>query len=133
MGYHIAWDNKDQTVVLQEYTEGASKDDLYRLAEESAQMLNTVGHTVHLIIDERRMNFHFDVTDLRNLGQQIPANQGAVVVVTQRPKQTYKAATHDLNRQITPNGIDQPYFAETLEQARQLLREHFGVRYPAQA
>jgi hypothetical protein len=133
MGYRISWDNEDHTVVLQEYTEGASKDDLYRLAEQSAQMLKTVEHTVHLIIDERKLNVLFTFSDLRYLGRQIPTNQGAVVVVAQRPKQTYKTATHDLNRQLTPNAIDEPHFAETLEQARQLLQDQFGVQYPAQA
>ena len=54
MGYKIGWDNPEKTVVLQQYVDPASKDDLYRLAKESANLLKSVSHTVHLIIDLAR-------------------------------------------------------------------------------
>ena len=132
MSHNISWDNEDQTVVLQEYTEGASKDDLYYLAEKSAQMLKTVNHTVYLIIDERRVRLILNSADVRYLEKQTPTNQGAVVVVVQHSKQTYKIAAQELNRQFAPNAFGEPYFADTLEQARLFLQENFGVRYPPQ-
>ena len=52
MGYLIQWDNEEKTVVFQQYTGNPVKDDLYHLAEESALMLNSVPHIVHLIIDD---------------------------------------------------------------------------------
>lgn len=132
MGHKISWDNEDQTVVLQEYTEGASKDDLYYLAEKSARMLATVDHTVHLIIDERKVNLTLNSADVRYLDKQTPSNQGTVVVIAQRLKQKYKTAAQDLHRKFAPKAFGEPYFAETLEEARLFLQENFEVRYPSQ-
>jgi len=130
MSHRISWDNDDHSVVLQEYIDGASKDDLYLLAEQSAKMLKSVDHTVHLIIDERKLRVPFNMIDLRYLERQIPRNQGVVVVIAQRQKQRVKAATHDLNRRINGTGVEEPYFAETVEQAREMLHHQFGVQYP---
>jgi hypothetical protein len=133
MSHNISWDNDDQTVVLQEYTEGASKDDLYYLAEKSEQMLNTVDHTVHLIIDERRITLIITSTDMSYLEKHTPPNQGVVVVIAQRSKQTYKTAAQVLNQRFAPNAFGEPLFAETVEEARLFLQENFAVRYPPHA
>lgn len=129
MGHNISWDNEEKTVVLQEYTDGASKDDLYQLAQKSAQMLQTVAHRVHLIIDERKIDLALNPVDMRYLDKLTPKNQGAVVLVVQPSKVKYKMAVHHLGAQIGPNAFAEPYFAETIEAARQLLQESFGVRY----
>jgi hypothetical protein len=118
--------------VLQEYTEAPSKDDLYYLAQKSAQMLKTVDHTVHLIIDERKISLLLTSADMRYLEKHTPTNQGVVVVIAQRSKQKYKTAAQDLNRRFAPNAFGEPYFAETLEQARRFLQDNFEVRYPSQ-
>ena len=132
MSHNISWDNEDQTVVLQQYTDDASKDDLYYLAEKSARMLATVEHRVHLIIDERKVNLLLNSADVHYLEKQTPTNQGAVVVVAQRLKQKYKTAAQEMNRKFAPNAFGEPYFAETLEEARLFLQENFEVRYPPQ-
>ena len=64
MGYLIHWDNEEKTVVFQQYTGNPVKDDLYHLAEESALMLNSVPHIVHLIIDERTIKLTLSSTDI---------------------------------------------------------------------
>jgi hypothetical protein len=129
MGHNISWDNEEKTVVLQEYTDGAAKDDLYQLAQKSAQMLQTVAHTVHLIIDERRIDLVLNPSDMRYLDKLTPKNQGTLVLVVQPAKIKYKMAAHHLGAQIGPNAFGEPYFADTIEAARQLLQESFGVRY----
>jgi len=131
MGHKISWDNEDKTVVLQQYTEEASKDDLYHLAQESAQMLNTIEHTVHLIIDERNIKYLLNPADMSYLEKLVPRNQGAVVVVVPVIKAGYKASVQKLAQRVAPTAFAEAHFVESLEEARKFLQESFGVRYPS--
>ena len=132
MGYSISWDNADKTALLQQYTGDGSKDDLYKLAQESAQMLSTVEHTVHLIIDERNFRYFLTPSDMAYLENHVPDNQGAVVVVVPENKLGYKASIQRIGHGIAPKAFAEPYFAATVEEARQFLQESFGVRYAAE-
>jgi len=129
MGHMISWDNADKTVVFQQYTEAGSKDDLYSLAQESAQMLSTVEHTVHLIIDERNFRYFLNPTDMSYLEELVPKNQGAVVMIVLASKLGYKTSIQRIGHGIAPNAFAEPYFADSVEEARQFLQESFGVRY----
>jgi hypothetical protein len=133
MGHQITWDNEDKTVVLQVYTEGAVKDDLYHLAQKSADMIHSVAHTVHLIIDERNINLVLSSTDMKYLDKTTPKNQGAVVMVVQSSKLAYKTAVQGLGKIIGPSAFAQPYFVDSVEAARQFLEASFDVRYPSEA
>ena len=132
MGHKISWDNEDRTVVLQQYTDAGSKDDLYRLAQESAQILNAVEHTVHLIIDERNMRYFLNPTDMSYLEELTPKNQGAVVVVIPAGKVGYKSSIQRIGHGIAPNAFAEPYFAESVKEARTFLHETFGVCYSSE-
>ncbi len=130
MSYLIQWDNAEKTVVFQQYTENSVKDDLYRLAEESAKLLKSVRHTVHLIIDERAIKMTFSAGDIQYLEDNVPKNQGAVVMVLDESGLAYKKIMQDVGKTMAPKAFDQPFFAKTIEDARQLLRDQFGVHYP---
>jgi hypothetical protein len=132
MGHHISWDCDDKTVVLQEYIKGATKDDLYHLARKSAEMLSTVEHTVHLIIDERNIDLILNSADMNYLNKLTPKNQGAVVMVIPKLKVGYKTLVQSIGKKIGPNAFAQPYFAPSVEEARKFLQDSFGVRYPAE-
>jgi hypothetical protein len=129
MGHSICWDNDDKTVVLQAYTDGVAKDDLYALVRESAAMIQTVTHTVHIIIDERKVSFLLTTADFTYIEEAMPKNQGAVVIIVAPSNQKYKAAMLELGNRIHLKAFSKSYFAESPEQARQLLQEKFGVRY----
>ena len=130
MNHLIRWDNAEKTVVLQQYTEKAVKDDLYDLSKQSAQMLKSVSHRVHLIIDERPIKVTLSYADIKYLETNVPENQGAVVMIVDKSGLTYKKMIQDVGKSLAPKAFDQPYFAETLDEARQLLQEHFAVHYP---
>ena len=130
MSYSIQWDNADKTVVFQQYTDQAVKEDLYSLSKESAEMLRTVSHTVHLIIDERPVKVTLNYTDIKFLESNVPENQGAVIMIVNKSGLAYKKLIQDVGRSLAPKAFDQPYFAETLEEARQLLQDQFAVHYP---
>ena len=133
MGHNLQWDTDDKTVVLQEYSGAISNDDLYLLAEKSAQMLATVQHTVHLIIDEREHHFILTATDMTYLEQLTPANQGAVVVIVPPSKLQYKATVQKIGKRIGPHAFAEAYFVKSLPEARQLLHDSFGVNYSVEA
>ena len=130
MSYSIQWDNADKTVVFQQYLDSAAKEDLYSLSKESAQLLNSVSHRVHLIIDERPVKITLSYTDIKYLENNVPENQGAVVMIVDKSGLTYKKMIQDVGKSLAPKAFDQPYFAETLEEARQILRDQFEVHYP---
>lgn len=133
MGHHISWDNEDRTVVLQEYTAEASKDDLYALVQESAAMLNSVTHTVHLIVDEHNINLRLNPSDIAYIEQWVPTNQGMVVVIVSPSNLAMKSALLQLGTQLRARSFSQSYFAGNREEARMFLQEHFHVRYAAPA
>lgn len=129
MGHRISWDNADKTVVLQEYTEDVIKDDLYMLARKSADMLNSVSQTVHLILDERKSDLLLTPKDMIFLQKLTPKNQGIVVMIVKLANIRYKTAIQNLGRQLGPNAFGEPYFADTIEAAREFLQDSFDVRY----
>ena len=90
MGHDIHWDNEDKTVVFQQYTDAPVKDDLYYLAEKSAALLKSVLHTVHLIIDERAIKLTLTSADIKFLEENVPPNQGIVVVLVNKNDLNYK-------------------------------------------
>jgi hypothetical protein len=131
MGHTIRWDNEDKTVVLQEYTDGATKDDFYQLAQKSSEMLKTVRHTVHLIIDERKIDLTLDPSDLAYIKELLPENEGAGVVIVPPSKIKFKLAFLSLSKQVMWKTYANTYFVESLEEARQLLQTMYDVRYPS--
>ena len=125
MGYSVSWDNPAKTVLLQEYIDPVRKDDFYQLVQVTASYLSTHVHTIHLILDERRVNFALTATDLDYVAKLLPPNQGAVVVITQYGLLSCKQITLELITQtVTRQGT---YFVESLKAARQVLQEHYGV------
>ena len=129
MAHKISWDNAEKTVILQEYLKGATKDDLYLLAQESAAMLATVPHTVHLIIDETNIQLTVNSADIRYLEKIVPKNQGAIVLIPPANSLPFKKMMQTIGQKFAPKAFGEPNFASSLEEARSLLREHYGVNY----
>ena len=130
MGHLIQWDNEDKSVVLQQYVGTAFKEDLYSLATESARMLNSVSHTVHLIIDERNIKMNLNAVDMQYLEKLVPVNQGGVVMIVSKKNLAYKKFLQNAGEKLAPKTFEHPFFATNVEDARQLLQSQFQVRYP---
>jgi hypothetical protein len=130
MGHHIRWDNTDQTIIFQEYDVDGSKEDLYQLAQKSSQMLKTVDHLVHLIIDERNVNLILNPDDMNYLREIAPQNEGTVMVIVPPSKIKFRLAFQDLYNRMMRKTFINTYYVESIEQARRYLQERFKVRYP---
>src|SRR3954471_993721 len=105
MGHFIQWDNQEQTVVFQQYTDNPVKDDLYYLAEKSAALVNSVLHIVHLIIDERNIKLTLTSADIHYLEKHVPANQGAVMVLVNKNDLNYKKYVQNFGEKLAPNAF----------------------------
>lgn len=132
MAHFIDWDNEEKTVVLQQYAEGASKDDLYALASKSADFLNQYDYTIHLIIDERQMSLVLNSADMAYLGRKAPKNQGKIVVIVPSENLRYKSMVHQLGHHIVPLAFTEPYYCHSLADARKYLHETYAVNYPSE-
>ena len=130
MGHLIQWDNEEKSVVLQQYIGIAFKEDLYNLATESARMLNSVAHKVHIIVDERNVKMSLNAVDMKYLENLVPANQGGVVVIVDQKNLAYKKFLQNAGEKLAPKTFEHPFFATNVEEARQLLQSQFQVRYP---
>ena len=130
MAHNIAWDNQGKTVVLQQHLPPPNKEDLLQLAEKSAELLKSVAHTVHLIIDERSVRLMLSTTDLQNLERFVPPNQGTVVVVVAKKDVPYKMLTQNHGKVTAPKSVNRTYFAASIEEAREILQRQVSVQYP---
>ncbi|MCA9884672.1 MAG: hypothetical protein KC708_16955 [Anaerolineae bacterium] len=130
MVFKVTWYNTNKTVVLQQYEGEATKDDLYEMAKESARLLNSVSHKVHLIVDERKMDNVLNTSDMRFLDKLVPPNQGAVVVLVPDHRLRYKEVIHNMGNKIAPKAfVDETIFASTLEEARHYLKEAHNIEF----
>jgi len=130
MAHRIAWDNQDQTVIVQQHVPPSSKDDLLQLAEKSAEMLKSVTHTVHLIVDESMVRMMPNTADFRHLEKVVPPNQGTVVVVVAKKDVSYKMVTQNLGKMVAPRSVNHTHFASSIDEARAILQREVSVQYP---
>ncbi|MBA3870967.1 MAG: hypothetical protein H0X30_17635 [Anaerolineae bacterium] len=130
MGYSIQWDNAEKTVILQQYMDKPDKDDLYNLAKESARLLASVSHTVHIIIDEQGNRLNLNAVDIKHLEDLVPINQGVVVVIVRKSDLTYKKFLENAGKKLGPKAFKETAYAATLEEARHFLQEQFVLQYP---
>lgn len=130
MTHKITWDNEEKTVILQEYLDGATKDDLYLLAKESAEMLATVDHEVHIIIDERKIYLDLSSADMRYLEKNVPPNQGHVILIPPSGTIFYKKMMQRVGHSLAPKAFNEPSFARSVEEARELLQKELAIKYP---
>lgn len=130
MAYQIDWYNRQKNVVLQRYFDDVTKDDLYKMARESANMLKSVPHTVHLIIDEHSANNMLTTTDMQFLERMVPPNQGAVVVLVPEHKLKYKTIVQSMGNKIAPHAFTQEtVFVSTMEKAQAYLQQHYAITF----
>ena len=129
MANRVIWCNADKTVVLQQYYGDYTKDDLYTVVKKSAEMLNSVSHTVHLIIDEREVDTFMTATEMRFLEKMVPPNQGAVVVIVSKTRIYYKEVIGNMGTKIAPTAFTQSVMAFSYEEACQYLEREYHVQF----
>jgi hypothetical protein len=123
MPVHIQWDNADKTIILHQYEGEVSTNDYLHAINRTFQMLNSVPHTVHLIYDRsgvtgvpQQMSRIFQVA-----GKYLTENIGIKVVVGANLTTTINL---QLCRVIAPGVAKNTHFANSVNEARQLIAAH---------
>lgn len=130
MGHSIQWDNAEKTVILQEFMDKPNKDDLYDVAKQSALMLSSVSHTVHILIDDHGNRLNLNAVDIKHLESLVPPNQGMVVMIVTGSDLAYKKFLEQAGKKLGPKAFKETAYAATIEEARHFLQDQFALHYP---
>lgn len=94
MTVHVSWVDDSKTTILREFGTSWTWNEFYESQDEVNEMLRSVEHKVHQILDFSKSNSmpSNTLTHIRNSGRNTPQNRGKSIVVTKSAfyKQMYK-------------------------------------------
>lgn len=126
MPYRLFWADEDKRVLVQEFTDSSSGDDVLTVATQSAQMMGTVSHNVYLIIDRRNAPHHIlSPRQMNTLENLVPANQDLVVTVGVKRYVINTNAT--MGELVAPKAFSGSIYVETMQDAARVLQEQRGI------
>ncbi|GAB4525448.1 MAG: hypothetical protein OHK0046_41330 [Anaerolineae bacterium] len=120
MPSQIFWVNDEKTLIYHLYSGDVTADDYYYVIDNNEAMVRSVNHTVNVILDRRGV-----ISSPSNLSRvmryannHIPDNQGIRVVVGAA---LMTKVMVDAGRMLAPRLVKDVYFAESLEEAHDLI------------
>jgi hypothetical protein len=122
MAIEIRWVNAEKTILIQHFQGYWTVNDYKQMVDESAQLLQTVPHIVHIIAD----GTHNQTAPLGMLGgmryalRKLPPNQGIVVFV--RPNHFLETIIQ-MGRMLAPHLLHTTFVAETVDEALQIIAQ----------
>jgi hypothetical protein len=130
MQYRVEWGNAEQTVIIQSLDGSWSDVDIVAMAQESRALAETVTHTVHIIIDIRKVD-SFPRTLISKsaplIEGQVPANQGILICVGANE---FIQALVNIARMIAPRATANMHFVRTMQKAWAILQKEAGIQSP---
>ena len=128
MGISVKWDNSEQTVIRFVYTGQWTFGDLFDAMESARDLMDTVNHPVHGIIDmqDSKLMPNGVLSLGRNVTMRKHPNQGKSIVVG---ASGFARTLYDVYRKVHRTTFDESAygFASSLEEARQLLSSQATV------
>ena len=128
MGISVKWDNSEQTVIRFVYTGQWTFGDLFDAMESARDLMDTVNHPVHGIIDmqDSKLMPNGVLSLGRNVTMRKHPNQGKSIVVG---ASGFARTLYDVYRKVYRTTFDESAygFASSLEEARQLLSSQATV------
>lgn len=120
MTARVFWDNEEQTILQHVYSGDVTPDDYYFIIDNSAEMIRSVAHTVHVIVDSRQVISRPANLSriMRYADKHVPDNQGIRVLVGAT---LLMRVMVDGGRVFSPRLVRDVHFAETVEDARALI------------
>ena len=120
MPYQIHWDNPEQTVIRQVFSDKLSVDDFREAIKNNASMMQSVDHPVDLImVLNLRKNVAGFLQAAKYAEVMMPDNQRMVIVVGAHGPIKMLL---NIARQINPAAAQNLYFANTVEEAYNIIR-----------
>jgi len=122
MGIAVSWDNPQRTIICFDFSQGWDWDDVYAASDQATTMLDSVEHTVHIIMDIR--NGGKIPGDLMSHAERIasghhPRRGMMIVVGANRLLRTVGGGLRKLFPDATRNVI----FASDLEEAYEIIAD----------
>lgn len=125
MPIHTSWASAENTILLSEFGESWTLDDFHNMVDEMHRLISSADHPVHLISDFSRSKV--SPAKLLSVGRHVEnkssANMGISVSVGANA--FIKALTTVAQRMFLKDS--QLYFADTLEEAFQIIAQHEQV------
>ncbi len=125
MGIIVDWDNPEKTVIRFVYSGQWTFGDLFDAMQASRELMDTVDHPVHGIIDmqESKLMPNGALSLGRNVTMRRHPNQGKSIIVG---ASGFARTLYDVYRKVYRTTFDESAFAfaSTLDEARQLLESH---------
>ena len=130
MQHRVEWANSEKTVIIQIFNGKWSAHDQEIITEQTFNLTVSVPHTVHLIIDARKVE-GFPKVIISDIGplleKWVPPNQGLVISVGANQ---FMRSLANLSRLIAPRATQNMHFVRTLAQAWELLHKETGISPP---
>lgn len=118
----IEWDNEEKTILRMIYEGHVRLEDYYRVTDETFDAISPLTHTVHTIMLRQHVKSVPATMSkvLQYANRKTPPNLGINVIVgaTAMTKMLVRLA-----KVIAPRLAKEVYFANSLEEARQLIAE----------
>jgi hypothetical protein len=84
MGVEVVWDNAERTIIRSIFSGKWTWDDFYQSLDQTYGLMDSVKHSVHLIVDmrtSRLMPSGSFMPHLQNIRRKMHPNMGATVMV----------------------------------------------------
>src|SRR5258705_6013933 len=119
MAITVQWDNPEQTIIRFEYSGQWTFRDLFDAMHEARNLMDSVGHRVHGIIDMRESKLmpNGALSLGRNVTMRKHPNQGKTVIIGAN---SFARTLYDVYRKVYRSTFDESAysFAATIEEAR---------------
>lgn len=122
MSFALKWDNEERTIIRSEVVSAWTWDDFVAQIMGAYAMMYTVDHTVDVIADGmggQTLPPGDMMIRLRSVRGERPPNMGRLVLVDANP---FVRAIGGIMSKVYPYTRGMLRFADTLDEARQLLR-----------
>jgi hypothetical protein len=123
MNGQLVWDNDEHTILRQIYSDHLQASDILEMATKTYEMLLTVPHTVHLIIEMPPFTRAIRQSWLeasQKLNRTVAPNQGVVVSVIKTGGVDLLAKSIGV---AAPKAAKNVFEAKSVEEARALIAE----------
>ncbi len=130
MAVHIQWDNSEKTVLRYDFEGRWTWQEFMAIFPQAKTMASTVQHTVHSIVnplDDKSRGYlpPNTLAQVVQLYRGAPPNIGATVIVG---GSEFFRTLNRLSRRFYPRIAERYQFADTLEEARSILRKEIDQK-----
>ncbi len=126
MSVHLDWDNAEHSIILADIDWPYTWDDLTAEWKTAAGMIESVSHSVHVIVVGKSSQFPSGnpLTNLQQVMQPLPDNLGLVFFVSEN---RFAGVINTMLFKLIPRLSKRGHVVLTLKQAYDIIKRETGV------